>query len=121
MFRPLAAALAAVSLCAAIPQAARAADVFGVTVTVAPTGFSAGGTATRGFSSAEDALNQFRTGQLQALIPSYTNTSVATGTVNFRGLPVTASYLTTGTSLSFRVPAAGVNEVFTGATRNASQ
>lgn len=109
-------ALAAASaLCACQSLPAHAADLFQVTVT------SNGVTEKAGFKSALDAIDQFKSGALNRLIPVYTDTSVASGTINYRGLAVSASYPTNGTALRFQVPLAGIDKTFTGTTRNDSQ
>lgn len=112
--RPRISALA-VALAVTLSGPALAADLFTVTVT------SGTITDTAGFNSATDAINQFKNGELSALIPSYTSTSIASGTINYRGLSVTASYPTSGTTLVFQVPSAGINQSFTGTTRDQSQ
>ncbi len=109
------AAAIACGLIAVTAGQAMAADLFTVTVT------SNGVTDTAGFNSAQDAINQFKNGQLSALIPTYTSTSIASGAVDYRGLTVMASFPTTGTTLRFQVPAAGIDQTFTGTTRDSSQ
>ena len=95
--------------------AAHAADNFSVSVT------SEGSSASRGFSSIESALNQLQNNQLNAILPNYTQTSIASSTINLRGLSATAGYQTTGTALNFTIPSLGVNQTFQGATRDESQ
>jgi hypothetical protein len=91
------------------------ADLFTVTVT------SNGQTGTAGFNSAEQAIDEFKNGELTTLLPSYTTSSIASGTIDYRGLLVTASYPTSGTTLHFQVPSLGIDQTFTGSDRNASQ
>ncbi len=94
---------------------AHAADNFSVSLS------SNGASATLGFSSVESALNQFRNNELSNALPTYTETSVANASINYRGLPVTLSYPTTGTALNFQVPSLGINQTFVGVTRDDSQ
>ena len=92
-----------------------AGDLFTVTVT------SNGVTDTAGFNSAVQAIDELKNGQLNALIPTYNSTSIASGQINYRGLQVEASYPTNGTTLVFQVPSIGLNQSFTGTTRDESQ
>jgi len=92
-----------------------AGDLFTVTVT------SGGTTSSTGFNTAEDAINQFKSGELNTLLPTYTQTSIATGNLNYRGLAMTATYATAGTTLRFQVPSIGIDQSFTGTTRDDSQ
>jgi hypothetical protein len=108
------AAVAALSV-TVITLPAYADDLFTVTVT------SNGQTGTAGFNSAEQAIDEFKNGELTALLPGYTTSSIASGTIDYRGLIVTASYPGSGTTLRFQVPSLGIDETFTGTTRNDSQ
>jgi len=54
-------------------------------------------------------------------LPTYTDTSAANLNANFRGLPVSFSYAANSTTLIMSVPAIGLNQSFTGATRADSQ
>lgn len=54
-------------------------------------------------------------------MPTYTDTSAANLNANFRGLPVSFSYAANSTTLIMSVPAIGLNQSFTGATRADSQ
>jgi len=92
-----------------------AADNFNVSAT------SNGSTSSLGFSSAEQALNQLTNNQLSLTLPTYTITSAANALINYRGLNVTASYPVNSTALNFAIPALGINQTFTGVTRNDSQ
>lgn len=109
------AAAACVIVSAVAPLApARAGDLFTVTVT------SNGETNTAGFNTAVQVVDQFKQGELTQLVPGYTSTSIATGVVNYRGLTVNAGFLSNSTTLTFQVPSAGINQTFTGATRDDS-
>jgi hypothetical protein len=95
---------------------AHAGDLFSITVT------SEGVTAVETFSSAStlfDVLdnNVFR----KQLGDVYTNTSLATATADFRGLPFLIEYRDDSTTLYFTIPELGVEESFTGATRKESE
>jgi hypothetical protein len=58
---------------------------------------------------------------IQSYLPTYTDTSAANLNANFRGLPVSFSYAANSTTLVMSVPAIGLNQSFTGATRADSQ
>lgn len=90
-------------------------DLFTATVT------SNGVTSTASYNTAKQVLDQFKNGQLNQLIPSYTSTSIADGVVNFRGLTMQADYASAGTTLRFQVPSIGIDQSFTGTTRDISQ
>jgi len=110
--------LAAVSVLMASawwPGTSLANDLFNVSVT------SSGATASAGFNTAQQALDQLKSGNLNSILPAYTTSSIASGTIDYRGLQVLASYPTTGTALVFQVPSIGINQTFTGATRDQSQ
>ena len=77
-----------------------------------------GQTGGRGFSSVESAVNTLsNTGALQALVPSYTDTSPATATVDLRGITAITSFQAGSTTLHVVIPSAGIDQTFTGATR----
>jgi hypothetical protein len=95
--------------------AAHAGDLYEVNLT------SDGSNVSRGFNTANQAIDQFKNGGLANVLPSYTDTSIASGVVNFQGLTVLAAYNSTGTTLNFQVPSLGINQSFTGATRDDSQ
>lgn len=73
------------------------------------------------FSNVTDLFNSFESSSLESLLSGYTETSRATASINFRGLPITISYPTSGTTLTLDIPATGLDISFTGANRNASQ
>ncbi|MFZ2968592.1 MAG: hypothetical protein WA080_06005 [Sulfuricurvum sp.] len=62
-----------------------------------------------------------QTSGIQSYLPTYTDTSAANLNANFRGLPVSFSYAANSTTLIMSVPAIGLNQSFTGATRADSQ
>lgn len=116
MYKKLAASALVLGLC----QSAIAADLFTVTGTV----YNANGTVAQtnsvGINSALDAIDKLKLTGFQNLTSSYTNTSIATGQLDFRGLPMVLSFPTSGTTLNFTVASLGVNQTFAGATRDAS-
>ncbi len=75
---------------------------------------------TYNFSNAEEAIRAAENGQFDHLFPAYTETSVATVAINFRGLDVNVSYPNSGTSVVFEIPSLGIVETFSGATRDDS-
>jgi hypothetical protein len=110
-FALIASALAAL---AAAPDAA-ARDIFSGTFTVD------GQTTTAGSSNATDFADLFTNAGLNSLFSTYTTVSAATADVSLRGVPATLSYPAGSTALRFQVPSIGVDETFTGATRDDSQ
>lgn len=113
--------LIAGAMLASLP--AMAEDIFTMTATVR--NFPAGGqpvekTATKGFSTAEEAVNFFST-EAKTIDLGYTDTSVALGRLDFRGLPMLLQYNTTGTTLTFNIPSLNISQSFTGATRDDSE
>jgi hypothetical protein len=99
--------------------AASAADNFSTTIT--SNGLTGeGSTANLDFSTVQSLINEFKTGQLSATLPTYTQTSIANAVINYRWLTATLAYPTTGTSLVFTIPKAGINVGFQGTTRDDS-
>lgn len=97
---------------------ATAKDLFSVNVDVT-TPTAAQGSASAG--TITDLVNLLQTQNMQSVVSSYTDTSAATAVMNIRGLTALASFPAGSTTLTFSVPAAGVNVSFTGATRNDSE
>lgn len=92
------------------------ASIFEFTGTVGST------TVVRGYDTFEDAYNSMQESNLQNTLVGYTGTEAASIKLNFRGMPVYLNYATPGgTDLVFSIPAIGVNQTFTGATRQESQ
>ena len=112
---PKLAAASVLMAAAAWPTASFAGDLFTVSVT------SSGSSATVGFNTAQQALDQLKSGNLNAILPAYTTSSIANGTIDYRGLQILASYPTAGTRLVFQVPSIGINQSFVGGTRDQSQ
>ena len=81
-----------------------------------------GNRASASFSSVEDTFNSLNTAQLRAINSAYTGIQAATIAIGYRGLPMIATYPTAGSSLLvFSVPALGISQSFSGATRDESQ
>lgn len=92
------------------------ADVFSVDTNVSGIQTSAS------FSSVDNTFNSLNTAGLSAINPAYTGVEAASVSINYRGLPMIASYATYGsTLLSFNVPALGISQTFNGTTRDASE
>lgn len=70
--------------------------------------------------SVSDAVDQFSEDRLPTLIPGYVGTDPVNGTLDFRGVPMSLSYLASSTTLNFSVPEIGFATSFTGATRQES-
>jgi hypothetical protein len=96
---------------------AAARDLFSVNVDVT-TPTAASGSAS--FNTVTDLANSLQTGNLQAIVPAYTNNSAAMAALNIRGVAASASFAANSTTLTFAMPAAGINVSFTGATRDDS-
>jgi hypothetical protein len=95
------------------PAAAR--DAFEGTFTVN------GQSTTTSRRDAEEFVNLFTDTGLRSLFSTYTATSPASADVSLRGVPASLSYNAGSTTLRLVVPSAGIDESFTGATRDASQ
>jgi hypothetical protein len=80
-----------------------------------------GQTATAGSSNASDFADLFTNQGLTALFGTYTEVSAATADVSLRGVPAVLSYPAGSTALRLVIPSIGVDETFTGATRDESQ
>ncbi|NKC33793.1 hypothetical protein [Falsiroseomonas selenitidurans] len=80
-----------------------------------------GQSASAGSNNIQDFADLFTNRGLRSLSSSYTDVSAATADVSLRGVPATLSYAANSTTLRFIVPSAGINESFTGATRDESQ
>lgn len=74
------------------------------------------------FSRAEDLFDTIDFDNLSAGFTNYTGTQIARLDMNFRGLPMQVAFNTpNSTTLTFSVPALGIQQTFTGTTRDASQ
>ena len=99
---------------------AQAASLFDVNATLKLNNGSTQ-TGNASYSKAEDALHALDTGNLTGVVNNYTGTEAASVQLGFRGLPVTLSYPTAGaTTLQLQIPSLGINQSFTGSTRNDS-
>jgi hypothetical protein len=84
--------------------------------------FTVDGQTTRaGTSSAEDFVDLLSDRGLNSLFANYSSSSQATIDASLRGVPARLSYDFASTSLRLVIPSAGVDETFTGATRDESQ
>jgi hypothetical protein len=72
-------------------------------------------------SNAEDFADLFTDAGLSSLFGNYTTVSATTAAVSLRGVPATLSYAAGSTTLRLVVPSAGIDESFTGLTRDESQ
>lgn len=73
------------------------------------------------FNSAEDLIDAFDDDNLGAQFEAgFADGNSATGTLNYRGLPMVLSYTANSTELRFEVPSLGITEVFDGGSRSAS-
>jgi hypothetical protein len=84
--------------------------------------FTVDGQTTRaGTNNAEDFANLLNNNGLSSLFANYSTLSEATIDASLRGVPASLSYDFASTSLRLVIPSAGVDETFTGATRDESQ
>lgn len=100
--------------------AAHAASLFEVNATL---NLSGGGTqsGSASYTTADSALSALETSNLQNVINQYTGVESANATLGFRGLPINLSYPTANSNtLALNIPALGINQSFTGSSRNDS-
>ena len=76
---------------------------------------------TYGYNSIEDAIDSVSGTSLKSLLPSYREDAPATASFNLRGLAATIEYPTSGSAIVLKVPSAGIERTFTGATRDEAQ
>jgi len=65
-------------------------------------------------------INNLDTDAIESQISNYTETSAASGTLNFRGLEINVSVPANSNAITLEIPSIDVSETFTGATRDAS-
>lgn len=100
----------------AMSSSASAKDLFSIELMVDGT------TGRSTYASIEDIIDAVDDRSLSRIVSSYNSTSVATAVLSIRGIPATVEYRTSGTTLTFSAPAAGVDEIsFTGSSRDESQ
>jgi hypothetical protein len=76
---------------------------------------------TYSYNSIEDAIDSVSGTSLRTLLPSYRENAPATASFNLRGLAATIEYPTSGSTIVLKVPSAGIDRTFTGATRDEAQ
>jgi len=76
---------------------------------------------TYSYNSIEDAIDSVSGTSLRSLLPSYRDDAPATASFNLRGLAATIEYPTAGSTIVLKVPSAGIDRTFTGATRDEAQ
>lgn len=93
------------------------ADLFTVTLT------QNGNTATKQFTSVLDAFDKFEKGELDSILANYDKYNPATGKLDFRGIEMNLNYTGAGanSTLTFQVPALGINKEFGGAGNTQDQ
>ena len=97
-------------------QVATAADLFSVTVAVGAQ------TGSAGFTTAQDVFDGLRDANLQALVPAYNGTVVASMRIDYRGLMMVAAFPIVGSpQLDLSIPGVGIAQNFVGATREESR
>jgi hypothetical protein len=111
----LLAALLAASFAAPAGAALTCNGIYGVSLTVGGT------TEQRCMSTAQEFIDQLSTSQLQSLTHFYNDSMPATIAARFNDVNVAISFPDTGTTLNFIIPELGVNQSFTGATRDDSK
>ncbi|WP_157670882.1 hypothetical protein [Chitinibacter sp. GC72] len=74
------------------------------------------------YTSAEDAIHTLETSNLKSIYQNYTGTEAVNAQINFRGIPMTLAYPSANqTRLTLNIPSIGVNQTFTGVTRDQSE
>ncbi len=108
---------ASVVAAALLTTTANAGDLFSVTATMgATTAYKGAGTVQELF----DAIGQQST--IQTYLPGYNGTQAVSLVANYRGVRINFSYAGAGsTTLVMSIPDIGINESFTGSTREDSQ
>ncbi len=81
---------------------------------------SGGQTFQESYDKAEDLINGIDESYIRERITGYTDTSAVSAQLNFRGVPISLTFQTNSTQLTLNIPSIGVQEVFTGATRDDS-
>jgi hypothetical protein len=76
---------------------------------------------TYSYDSIEDAIDSVSGTSLRSLLPSYRDNAPATASFNLRGLAATIEYPSAGSTIVLKVPSAGIERTFTGATRDEAQ
>ena len=76
---------------------------------------------TYNYKSIEDAIDSVSGTSLRTLLPSYRDNAPASASLNLRGLAATIEYPTAGSTIVLKVPSAGIERTFTGATRDEAQ
>jgi hypothetical protein len=110
----------AIAICGVLLSgSARSGDLFSLTGTVS-NGPNNAVTESADFSTAEQLLDEFKNGGLSALFPNYNANSAVDAVGSFRGLPIDVFYGLNSTTLTLQIPAIGLSQSFTGATRDAS-
>ena len=77
-------------------------------------------TYTQGFNNVSDMINGLNLSEIQSRLSSYTETSAANATLNFRGLSIYASVPANSNTITLNIPSIGVTRTFTGSTRDGS-
>jgi len=72
-------------------------------------------------NNAESFVDQLSSDRLRELFPAYTETSAASARVSLRGVPAELTFEGGSTRLRLLVPAVGIDQTFTGTTRDDSQ
>ncbi|MBP5535037.1 MAG: hypothetical protein J6Y03_06010 [Alphaproteobacteria bacterium] len=74
---------------------------------------------TRSFKSVLDLFDKYEDGSLDSIISGYDKTADATGSIDFRGIPMTLDFVWDGSkfNLNFNVQKANISETFSGVTQ----
>lgn len=73
------------------------------------------------YDNVDDMFDALTNEGMQKVVPAYTDMSAASAALYVRGLPAEASYAAGSTTLRFRVPSLGIDESFTGTSRDDSK
>jgi len=110
---------AIVALVAFLTPASVFAGVFDLSITANP-GLGTEQTWSQSYKSIEDVINNLDTSEIESNLSLYTDTSAATGTINFRGVPINLSIAANSSTLILEIPSIGVTETFAGTDRDNS-
>lgn len=113
--RPLFAAVVTAAFAAPASAALTCNSIYGIALTVNSV------TEQRCMPTAQQFIDQLSTNALEGLVSTYTETSPATIDARFNDVNVTITFPDAGTTLNFIIPELGINQSFTGTTRDHSQ
>ncbi|HIJ37829.1 MAG TPA: hypothetical protein HPP80_02935 [Rhodospirillaceae bacterium] len=106
------------SIAFAISTNANASDAFSISANIV--NGSNVQSISKSFDSVQSVINFFNNNKLSSFASTYTPNSGVNAAVTYLGVPVSLSYAQNSTSLTFKVPGIGLNQTFTGSSRDQS-